>query len=144
MHNIFCIVYVRYSINLIYLLIYFVLSIHEFVKCKFDDFLKRNVKIARSRIAITRVACIPRRRAWFYHCKRYILFICILRLIWKSIIWESGRNSFYSGWKRHFGLEVIVFLVNWNLQLDFKWTKMKFFLFVMHSKSNYGQNWFTL
>ena len=41
MHNIFVILYVRYSINLIYLLIYFVLSIHEIVKCIFDVFFKK-------------------------------------------------------------------------------------------------------
>ena len=45
---------------------------------------------------------------------------------------------FYSGLRHHFALDVIVFLVNWYWQLDFKWTKTKFFVFIMHSKPNYG------
>ena len=85
-----------YDIVLI-LFIYLSISSYQYTKLLsvyLTFFLKRNVKIATSRIAITRVACILRRRAWFYHCKRYILFICILRLIWKSIILGVWTEQF--------------------------------------------------
>ena len=44
----------------------------------------------------------------------------------------------YSGLRRHFALDAIIFLVNWFLQLDFQLTKTKLFVFIILSKSNYG------
>ena len=44
----------------------------------------------------------------------------------------------YSGLRRHFAFDAMVFLVNRYWQLDFKWTKKKLFVFIMHSKSYYG------
>ena len=49
-------------------------------------------------------------------------------------------NLVYSGLRRNFVLDAIVFLVNWYWLLYFKWTKTKMFVFIMHSESNFRYN----
>ena len=51
---------------------------------------------------------------------------------------QHFRYRLYSGLRRHFALDAIVFLVNWYWKLDFKWTKTKLFVFIMYFKSEYG------
>ena len=72
-----------------------------------------------------------------------IIIKYIFEVIWNYPLRKSWQmHTFlliaYYGVRRHFALDAIVFLVNWFWQLDFKWTKTKFFVFIMHSKSRYG------